>query len=105
MSPDGQPADPDFYGRGITYDGWAWLDCYQLGPSGDAVARRSLFIQPARVQYVPPALFPGCPARTRPAGLLGGSPAGAVGVAGEPPGAQRGCCDRTATDDAAASAR
>ncbi|MEU8283756.1 hypothetical protein AB0C01_05410 [Micromonospora sp. NPDC048905] len=49
----------------ITYDGWAWIDCYQLGPSGDAVARRSLFIQPARVQYVPSALFQGCRARTQ----------------------------------------
>ncbi|MET8089232.1 hypothetical protein [Micromonospora sp. NPDC005220] len=43
----------------ITYDGWAWIDCYQVGPTGDAVARRSLFIQPAHVQYVPPALFQG----------------------------------------------
>ncbi|MCG5435170.1 hypothetical protein [Micromonospora foliorum] len=46
----------------ITYDGWAWIDCYQLGPNGDAVARRSLFIQPAQVQYVPPSPFPVCQA-------------------------------------------
>ncbi|WP_328654864.1 hypothetical protein OG598_14165 [Micromonospora sp. NBC_00330] len=46
----------------ITYDGWVWIDCYQLGPTGGAVARRSLFIQPAHVQYVPPALFEGCQA-------------------------------------------
>jgi hypothetical protein len=27
-----------------TYDGWVWLDGYQMGPSGDAVARRSLYV-------------------------------------------------------------
>ena len=28
-----------------TYDGWAWLDGYQLNPAGDAVERRSIFVQ------------------------------------------------------------
>lgn len=28
-----------------TYDGWAWLDGYQLDGSGDAVDRRSIFVQ------------------------------------------------------------
>lgn len=28
------------------HDGWAWLDGYQLGPRGDAVARRSIYVQP-----------------------------------------------------------
>ncbi|HEX6872452.1 MAG TPA: hypothetical protein VF163_15250 [Micromonosporaceae bacterium] len=28
-----------------TYDGWAWLDGYQLDASGDAVERRSIFVQ------------------------------------------------------------
>ena len=28
-----------------TYDGWAWLDGYQLDSSGDAVERRSIFVQ------------------------------------------------------------
>jgi len=27
-----------------TYDGWAWLDGYQLNASGDAVERRSIFV-------------------------------------------------------------
>ncbi|MER7281721.1 hypothetical protein ABT369_45525 [Dactylosporangium sp. NPDC000244] len=27
-----------------TYDGWAWLDGYQLNTSGDAVERRSIFV-------------------------------------------------------------
>jgi hypothetical protein len=26
------------------YDGWAWLDGYQLNSSGDAVERRSIFV-------------------------------------------------------------
>jgi hypothetical protein len=28
-----------------TYDGWAWLDGYQLDASGDAIERRSIFVQ------------------------------------------------------------
>jgi hypothetical protein len=28
-----------------TYDGWAWLDGYQLNAVGDAVERRSIFVQ------------------------------------------------------------
>ncbi|WP_422755392.1 hypothetical protein [Micromonospora sp. WMMD708] len=31
----------------ITYDGWAWLDGYQIDAKGDAVARRSIYVQPA----------------------------------------------------------
>ncbi|WP_442791895.1 hypothetical protein [Micromonospora sp. NBC_01740] len=27
-----------------TYDGWMWLDGYQLNPIGEAVARRELFV-------------------------------------------------------------
>ena len=34
-----------------TYDGWAWLDGYQLNASGDAVARRSIFVQLAGLAY------------------------------------------------------
>lgn len=34
-----------------TYDGWAWLDGYQLNAAGDAVARRSIFVQLAGLQY------------------------------------------------------
>ncbi|GLY23046.1 hypothetical protein [Micromonospora sp. NBRC 101691] len=36
----------------VTFDGWIWLDGYQLDRKGDAVARRSIFVQPAglRVQ-------------------------------------------------------
>ncbi len=28
-----------------TYDGWVWLDGYQLNAAGDAVERRSIFVQ------------------------------------------------------------
>jgi hypothetical protein len=28
-----------------TYDGWAWLDGYQLNATGDAIERRSIFVQ------------------------------------------------------------
>ncbi|WP_229789722.1 hypothetical protein [Pilimelia terevasa] len=28
-----------------TYDGWAWLDGYSLNAAGDAVERRSIFVQ------------------------------------------------------------
>ncbi|HEX5740757.1 MAG TPA: hypothetical protein VFY17_04290 [Pilimelia sp.] len=28
-----------------TYDGWAWLDGYSLNSAGDAVERRSIFVQ------------------------------------------------------------
>ncbi len=31
----------------ITYDGWIWLDGYQVNEKGDAVARRSIFVQQA----------------------------------------------------------
>ncbi|MFI6227088.1 hypothetical protein ACIBCR_07165 [Micromonospora echinospora] len=31
----------------VTFDGWIWLDGYQLDARGDAVARRSIFVQPA----------------------------------------------------------
>lgn len=28
-----------------TYDGWVWLDGYQLNSSGEAVDRRAIFVQ------------------------------------------------------------
>ena len=33
-----------------TYDGWAWLDGYELNSSGDAVDRRSIFVQVSGLQ-------------------------------------------------------
>ncbi|MFI6784256.1 hypothetical protein [Micromonospora sp. NPDC050276] len=31
----------------VTYDGWLWIEGYELGPKGEAVVRRSLFVQKA----------------------------------------------------------
>ncbi|MEU8373915.1 hypothetical protein AB0C22_12425 [Micromonospora sp. NPDC048894] len=45
----------------ITYDGWCWLDVYQLDAKGDAVARRSIFVQPAGLQVSRPAPTPRTP--------------------------------------------
>ncbi|MFI6824312.1 hypothetical protein ACIBJE_25715 [Micromonospora sp. NPDC050187] len=44
----------------VTYDGWLWLDGYQLNAKGDAVARRAIFVQPAalRVRRSVPAPAP-----------------------------------------------
>jgi hypothetical protein len=40
-----------------TYDGWCWLDGYELNTAGDAVSRRSIFVQVdglQRAQVGPP---------------------------------------------------
>ncbi|MBB5829831.1 hypothetical protein [Micromonospora carbonacea] len=29
-----------------TYDGWCWLDVYQLDARGEAVERRTIFVRP-----------------------------------------------------------
>ncbi len=39
-----------------TYEGWAWLDGYQLDTSGDAVERRSIFVQLAGLEPAEAAL-------------------------------------------------
>lgn len=36
-----------------TYDGWMWLDGYQLNSAGDAVERRSIFVQQAGLKMIP----------------------------------------------------
>ena len=33
-----------------TYDGWAWLDGYELNSAGEAVDRRSIFVQVGGLQ-------------------------------------------------------
>jgi hypothetical protein len=45
-----------------TYEGWAWLDGYQLNAAGDAVARRSIFVQLIGLQ---PAHVVNPPAQSR----------------------------------------
>lgn len=49
-----------------TYDGWAWLDGYQLNAVGDAVERRSIFVQVNGLQPEPPGRQPVPAARSRP---------------------------------------
>ncbi|MEU8086346.1 hypothetical protein AB0B57_22390 [Micromonospora sp. NPDC049101] len=40
-----------------TYDGWMWLDGYQLNPAGDAVNRRSIFVMTrGLVKVTPPVV-------------------------------------------------
>jgi hypothetical protein len=39
-----------------TYDGWAWLDGYQLNAAGDAVERRSIFVQLGGLEQARPTL-------------------------------------------------
>lgn len=36
-----------------TYDRWAWLDGYELDESGDAVERRSIFVQVDGLHRIP----------------------------------------------------
>lgn len=35
-----------------TYDGWAWLDGYQLNAGGDAEVRREIYVQLAGLRWV-----------------------------------------------------
>jgi hypothetical protein len=35
-----------------TYDGWLWLDGYELNAAGDAVERRSIFVQLSGLRQV-----------------------------------------------------
>ncbi|SCL16169.1 hypothetical protein GA0070624_0943 [Micromonospora rhizosphaerae] len=48
-----------------TYDGWVWLDGYELNATGDAINRRSIFVQAAGLRQLPatPAMRPN-PVRT-----------------------------------------
>ncbi|TNH22448.1 hypothetical protein FHG89_29095 [Micromonospora orduensis] len=39
-----------------TYDGWVWLDGYEVGPRLDAIARRSIFVRPAGLLPVAPVI-------------------------------------------------
>ncbi|WP_430500943.1 hypothetical protein ACQRWP_04520 [Micromonospora trifolii] len=34
----------------VTYDGWAWLDGYQVDRNGLAIARREIYVQPAQLR-------------------------------------------------------
>ena len=41
-----------------TYDGWLWLDGYELNAAGDAVNRRSIFVQQEGLRHVQAAPAP-----------------------------------------------
>lgn len=41
-----------------TYDGWVWLDGYQLNAAGEAVERRSIFVQADGLRSVSPVADP-----------------------------------------------
>lgn len=64
-----------------TYDGWCWLDGYELDAKGDAVARRSIFVQPAELQTPRFAPTPGRPMESTaiPSVRQGRRPAGGAG--------------------------
>ncbi|PWR11046.1 hypothetical protein DKT68_07165 [Micromonospora acroterricola] len=49
----------------ITYDGWAWIEGYQLDARGEAVARRKLFVQPAGLRKLSPSPRPAAPSGRR----------------------------------------
>ncbi|SCF36320.1 hypothetical protein GA0070216_11189 [Micromonospora matsumotoense] len=44
-----------------TYDGWVWIDAYQLNAVGDAVRRRTLFVMPAGARRLTPQPGPTTP--------------------------------------------
>lgn len=48
-----------------TYDGWMWLDGYELDAYGDAVEQRKIFVQPAGLRLVDNPVW--LPRRRRPA--------------------------------------
>jgi hypothetical protein len=60
-----------------TYDGWIWLDGYELNSAGDAVERRSIFVQVSGLRQIGKAPDP----RTRNARRPGAAP---VTVPGRP---------------------
>lgn len=53
-----------------TYDGWAWLDGYELNTAGEAVDRRSIFVQVNGLQYAQSAVPRYAPARPRSASAI-----------------------------------
>lgn len=34
----------------VTYDGWVWLDGYQVDRNGLAIARREIYVQPSQLR-------------------------------------------------------
>jgi hypothetical protein len=49
-----------------TYDGWVWLDGYELNAAGDAVERRSIFVQVDGLRQVGITPYPRTRGASRP---------------------------------------
>ncbi|MGC5289240.1 hypothetical protein [Micromonospora sp. DT231] len=49
-----------------TYDGWVWIEAYELNVAGDAVARRELYVRRGGVRFQAQPAAPTTPARRRP---------------------------------------
>ena len=50
-----------------TYDGWVWIEGYELDAAGDAVARRELFVMRAGVRLLALPVVPSGSVKRRPA--------------------------------------
>ncbi|MBG0560536.1 hypothetical protein [Actinoplanes aureus] len=57
-----------------TYEGWVWLDGYELNAAGDAVERRSIFVQVNGLRSVGKAPDPRARNGRQPAGRTGAMP-------------------------------
>jgi hypothetical protein len=55
-----------------TYDGWIWLDGYELNSGGDAVERRSIFVQVQGLRQVGKAPDPRTRNNRQPGQTTGG---------------------------------
>ena len=60
-----------------TYDGWIWLDGYELNAAGDAVERRSVFVQLSGLRQIGKAPDPRTRNSRRP-GVAPGTTSGRV---------------------------
>ncbi|WFE32070.1 hypothetical protein [Micromonospora sp. WMMD975] len=47
------------------FDGWTWIEAYELDAKGEAIAKRELFVQPAGLRWLT-APTPKAPARRHP---------------------------------------
>ncbi|MFC4149191.1 hypothetical protein ACFO0M_23315 [Micromonospora mangrovi] len=56
-----------------TYDGWLWLDGYELNAAGDAVSRRSIFVQSAGLEQLQAAPAPRPHTAARPYNVRAGA--------------------------------
>lgn len=61
-----------------TYEGWIWLDGYELNTAGDAVERRSIFVQVSGLRSVGKAPDPRTRNNRQPGMVSGTIPARAL---------------------------